>query len=668
MLPRPLFGNSVSRKICFRQHFVSQFNTVTEMSQRARDYPIRAVPLAQVAIQDDFWKPRIDTAIEVTIPYDLQMCEESGRIDNFDKAAGIMPGAHEGRYFNDSDVFKVIEGAAYALQLRSDPALEAYLDGLIEKIAAAQEDDGYLYTARTIDPVKVPEGCGPDRWSNLRVNHELYNVGHMYESAVAYFEATGKRRYLDVVLMNANLIDSVFGPGKLRDVPGHQEIEIGLIRLYRLTEDEKYLRLAKYFLDERGRANGRGLYGDYCQDHLPVTEQNEAVGHTVRAGYMYSAMTEIAALYGDSAYRSAVQTLWDNVASKKLAITGGIGALHEGESFGENYELPTLTAYNETCAAQAHIYWNHKLFLLTGHGKYIDVMERTLYNGFLAGVGLDGRSFFYVNPLACDGQYRFNRDDNMTRQPWFITSCCPTNIVRLLPALSQYIYARRDNDIFVNLFIASEAKMNIDGNDIVLRQEANYPWDGRIRLHIEPMQPTNFVLKLRLPGFARQKPVPSDLYRYLEDDTGQISLTVDGMTVEAQLEDGYISIARQWHRTVVVELELPLPIRRVLAHPAVDALRGKVALERGPIVYAVEAADNRHDVLELALGDSGALAAEHHPDLLGGITTIHGTGLDGAGNPANFMAIPYYAWGHRGAGEMTVWLNRKQTWPALRLQ
>lgn len=481
----------------------------------------------------------------------------------------------------------------------------------------------------------------------------------MYESAAAYFEATGKRRYLDLALKNACLINSVFGTEKLRDVPGHQEIELGLIRLYRLTGEEKHLRLAKFFLDERGQANVRDRYGVYCQDHLPVTTQSEAVGHAVRAGYMYIAMTDIAALYGDAEYGSAVKSIWENVIGTKLAITGGIGARHEGESFGEAYELPNLSAYNETCAAQANIYWNHRLFLLTGHSKYIDVLERTLYNGLLTGIGLDGRTFFYVNPLACDGQYRFNRDDNMTRQPWFKTSCCPTNIVRLLPALSQYIYAQRDNDLFVNLFISGNAQMQLHGSGILLRQESDYPWAGKIRLTVEASHPIAFNLKLRLPGFARQQPLASDLYRYLGDEADEITVTLDGQTVETRLDDGYISIARRWGRRAVVELQLPLPVRRVVAHPAVEALDGKVALERGPIVYATEAAGNHHDVLELTLGDTSPLHAEHRLDLLGGITTIRGAGFDGAGNPVNFEAIPYFAWGHCDAGEMTVWLRRQ---------
>ncbi len=347
------------------------------MSNSIRDYAITPVSFTSVSIDDRFWHPRIETAVKVTVPYDFQKCEETGRIDNFAKAAGLMEGPHQGIFYDDSDVFKVVEGAAYALQVAPDSTLETYVDELIDKFAAAQEDDGYLYTARTINPANAPEPCGPERWSNLRVNHELYNVGHMYEAAVAYFEATGKRKFLDVALRNADLIDTVFGPDKLRDVPGHQEIEIGLVRLFRATGEDRYLRLANYFLDERGQANRRKIYGAYCQDHQPVAEQAEAVGHAVRAGYMYAAMTDIAALTDAEDYRAAVHALWENVVGKKLSITGGVGARHEGEAFGDDYELPNLTAYNETCASQANILWNQRMFLLTGKAKFIDILERT---------------------------------------------------------------------------------------------------------------------------------------------------------------------------------------------------------------------------------------------------------------------------------------------------
>ncbi len=628
------------------------------MNDATSDYPIQPLAITSAEIQDQFWKPRIDTTINVTIPYDFEKCEETGRIDNFAKAGGLMKGPHLGIYYNDSDVFKVVQGAAYALRNAPNPNLEAYLDELIDKFAAAQEDDGYLYTARTIDGDNVGEHCGPERWSNLAINHELYNVGHMYEAAVAYHDATGKRKFLDVALKNADLIDSVFGADKLRDVPGHQEIEIGLVALFRATGEDRYLRLAKFFLDERGRANGREVYGTNCQDHLPVTEQREAVGHAVRAGYMYAGMTDIAALTGDAQYTSAVKALWNNVVGKKLALTGGIGARHDGEAFGDNYELPNLTAYNETCAAQANILWNQRLFLLTGGAKYIDILERTLYNGFLSGVGMDGRSFYYVNPLACDGEYPFNRGISMARQPWYQTSCCPTNIVRLLPSLSSYIYARRGRDIFVNLYAAGNGRFRINDTDVRIQQVTDYPWDGDIVLQVSVSKPITFSLKLRVPGYARNQPLPSDLYRFAKTSFDDAYLSMDGMTIPYFLEDGYISLEREWQSESQILLRLPLAPRRIVAHNAVDDLRGKVALERGPIVYALEAADNEADVLDLTLPDTSAIKTEHQAELLGGVTTLRGDALDGRGEKVAFTAIPYFAWGHRDEGQMTVWLNR----------
>lgn len=628
------------------------------MSDKNRDYPIQPIPFTSARIQDAFWSPRIDTTVNITIPYDFEKCEETGRIDNFAKAGGLMDGPHQGIFYNDSDVFKVVQGAAYALDNAPNPQLEAYLDDLIDKFAAAQEDDGYLYTARTIDGDEVDELCGPERWSNLGVNHELYNVGHMYEAAVAYYEATGKRKFLDVALKNADLIDSVFGVDKLRDVPGHQEIEIGLVALYRATGEDRYLRLAKFFLDERGRSNGRDVYGPYCQDHLPVIEQREAVGHAVRAGYMYAGMTDIAALTGDRQYTAAVKALWENVVCKKLALTGGIGARHDGEAFGDNYELPNLTAYNETCAAQANIIWNQRLFLLTGEAKYIDVLERVLYNGFLSGVGMDGRSFYYVNPLACDGEYPFNLGTSMMRQPWYQTSCCPTNVVRLLPSLSGYVYARRDRDIFVNLYAAGDGRFRINDTDVRIQQVTDYPWDGLITLDLTVSQPSTFALQLRIPSFAQGQPLPSDLYRYHDISTASATMVVDGQSMPLASNDGNCRVERRWEGKTRVELRLPMAIRRVVANDSVDDLRGKVALERGPLVYALETADNEADVLDLSLPDASAIKAKHNAGLLGGVTTLRGDALDARGNKVAFSAIPYYAWEHRGDGQMTVWLNR----------
>ena len=628
------------------------------MSSQVSDYPIQPVGFTQVAIDDSFWKPRIDTAVNVTIPYDFEKCEETGRIDNFAKAGGLMEGVHKGIFFDDSDVFKVVEGAAYALQVAPNAELDAYLDALIEKFAAAQEGDGYLYTARTIDPANAPEPCGPERWSNLHINHELYNVGHMYEAAVAHYEATGKRTFLNVALKNADLIDTVFGPEGLRDVPGHQEIEIGLIKLFRVTGDERYLRLARFFLDERGQANGREIYGPYCQDHAPVTQQREAVGHAVRAAYMYAGMTDIAAIAGDADYAAAVRALWDNVVGKKLALTGGIGARHEGEAFGKDYELPNLTAYNETCAAQANILWNQRMFLLTGEAKYIDVLERSLYNSFLAGVGMDGRSFYYVNPLACDGEYPFNREASMARQPWYDCSCCPTNVVRLMPSLSGYVYALGEDSLYVNLYMAGRADLTIGGIEASIQLRTDYPWDGKIEIDLSLAQPVEFALRLRIPAFAGGQPLPSELYHYLDESADGCATLVDGDEVPLHIRDGYAEVRRRWQGTTRIELRLPLPIRRVVAHPAVSELAGAVALERGPLVYALEEVDNGKGLVEFTLPGAAPLHTQHEPDLLGGVTVIHGEAVAAGGQATPITAVPYYAWGHRDVGEMTVWLRR----------
>jgi DUF1680 family protein len=619
-------------------------------------YPFRPIPFTQVKIQDTFWLPRIETTRQVTIPYDFQMCEQTGRIENFVKAAGKLPGPHTGLHFNDSDVYKIIEGAAYSLQVHPDPELEAYIDAVIEKIASAQEADGYIYTARTIDPAHPHEMSGAERWSRLETSHELYNLGHMYEGAVAYYQATGKRAFLDIAIKSADLITQVFGPQALRNVPGHQEVELGLVKLYAVTGEKRYLDLAKFFLDERGHANGRELQQalgnvGYMQDHMPVIEQREVVGHSVRAMYMYSAMADVAALTGDQAYVNALQHLWENVVQKKLALTGGLGARHHGEAFGDNYELPNMTAYNETCAAEGSIFWNHRLFLLEGQAKYYDILERTLYNGFLSGTSLEGNTFFYVNPLASDGKFAFNSDNSIDRQPWFGCSCCPTNVVRLFPALPGYIYAVRDEQIYVNLYVGSQTQVHLNESEVSITQETQYPWDGDIKLTITPAQPTTFTLSLRVPTWVQGKPVPSDLYRYLDATPSDITVRVNGETIPVKNDQGYISLHRTWQAGDCVELSMPMPIRRVVAHPQVADCQGKVALERGPLVYAAEGIDNGGQALDLVVPDDMPLTAEFRADILGGITVITGN---------TFTAIPYYAWSHRGISEMTVWFGRSQ--------
>jgi DUF1680 family protein len=614
------------------------------------------VPFTAVRLTDSFWQPRLEINRTVTLPFVLRQCAETGRTDNFAKAAGRMAGAHEGYYFNDSDVYKALEGAAYTLHTHPDPALESQVDELIELIAAAQEEDGYLYTARTIDPEAVTaEREGLTRWSNLPVNHELYNVGHLYEAAVAYYRATGKRSLLAVALRNAKLIGRVFGENGRHDVPGHEEIEIGLVKLYQVTGERSYLQLAQFFLDERGRHDRRALShvtsrGAYAQDHLPVTGQREAVGHAVRAAYLYTGMADVAVLTGHEGYLAALQHIWQDVAAHKLHLTGGIGARHEGEAFGEAYELPDETAYNETCAAIGNILWHYRLFLLTGDGRLLDVLERTLYNGFLAGISLAGDRFFYPNPLAADGVWPFNKGF-VDRQPWFACACCPPNVARFLPQLPQYLYATDDDHVYVNLYMANTAVLSHRLMPIRIRQVTDYPWNGRVQLTLDPERTAAFGLRLRLPGWAQNQPVPSDLYRYADASPEPVTIQVNGEGIRVEPVKGFVTINRTWQAGDTVEIMLPMPVRRVLCHEQVAANRGRVALERGPLVYCVEGVDNGR-LNDLYLPDDAALTVEHRPDLLGGVMVIRGEG------ERPFLAVPYYAWANRDVGEMAVWLPR----------
>lgn len=617
-----------------------------------KDYPISPVPFTSFHVNDNFWSPRLKTNSEVTLPYDFKKCEETGRIDNFAIAGKLKKGSYQGLHFNDSDVFKVIEGAAYSLSLHPDLKLENYLDDLIDKVAAAQESDGYLYTTRTIDPNNLAKNAGETRWSYLEKSHELYNVGHMYEAAVAYYQATGKRKFLTIALNNADLIDSIFGPDKIRDVPGHQEIEIGLVKLYRLTGKKKYLNLAKFFLNERGNDQGRNTYGSYCQDHKPVIEQKEAKGHAVRAVYMYSAMTDVAALTADDDYIQAVNRIWENVISKKIYLTGGIGSQHEGEAFGDNFMLPNDTAYNETCAAIGNAMWNHRLFLLHGKAKYIDILERIIYNGFLSGISLSGDHFFYPNPLEWNGEFPFNIKTS-SRQPWFHCSCCPTNVVRFLPSLPGYLYAQKDNVIFINLYIANSATIQL-GNQIVnLKQETDYPWDGNIKLRLDPDAKSEFEIRLRIPGWTQNRPLPSDLYQYIGKTEEKVSLKVNDSVVPLKIDNGYAYLKRIWDKGDTIELNLPMSIRRVLCNENVECNKGKVAFERGPIVYCAEGVDNGGKALNLIVPDSMELKYEWRSEILKSLPIILGVNEN-----QKIILIPYHLWAHRGQGEMAVWLKR----------
>src|SRR5918994_257454 len=593
-----------------------------------RDYPVQPVPFTAVHLDDGFWAPRIETNRAETIPFAFKQCELSGRVDNFIRAAKALRSVPlentkpPGYPFDDTDLYKVIEGASYTLTVTPDAKLDAYIDSLIEKIGAAQEKDGYLYTTRTINPQSPHPWAGKERWELERDDsHELYNLGHLYEAAVAHYQATGKRTLLNIALRTADLLVNTFGPGKQSIWPGHQITEMGLAKLYRVTGDERYLNLAKFLLDERGpnpgeKTNPRGL--EYNQAHRRVIEQTDPVGHAVRATYMYSGMADVAALTGDASYLKAVDAIWQSVVGKKLYITGGIGASGRGEAFGGEYELPNMTAYNETCAAIGNDYWNHRLFLLHGDAKYIDVMERTLYNGLISGVSLDGKSFFYPNPLESNRQHE--------RSPWFGVACCPGNITRFLASVPGYVYARQGDTIYVNLYAAGIADLETDGGrKVKLVQETRYPWDGVVRITVTPDRARTFPIKMRIPGWARNEAVPSDLYRFADGISEPITLTVNGERMPAGGSDGYATITRQWKAGDVIALALPMPVRRIVAHDRVEADRGRVALQRGPIVYAAEWPDNPNGkVRNIVLPNSAKLTSEFRADLLRGVQVIKG--------------------------------------------
>ncbi|HYW48547.1 MAG TPA: beta-L-arabinofuranosidase domain-containing protein [Bryobacteraceae bacterium] len=634
-----------------------------------RDYPVKPVPFTAVHVNDAFWAPRIEINRSVTIPFAFKKDEETGRLDNFLRAAKALRGEpfdnHKppGYPFDDTDVYKVIEGASYTLSVTPDPQLDAYVDGLIAKIAAAQEPDGYLYTARTIDPLNPHQWAGKERWVLERVlSHELYDLGHLYEAAAAHYQATGKRTLLDIALRTADLLDRTFGPGKQAIWPGHQIVEMGLVKLYRVTGDQRFLNLAKFMLDARGPGPEQGAGAPYTQSHLKVVDQTEAVGHAVRATYMYSGMADVAALTGDMAYVNALDRIWENVAGKKLYITGGIGATAAGEAFGRNYELPNMTAYNETCAAVGNDYWNHRLFLLHADGKYIDVMERTLYNGLISGVSLDGTTFFYPNPLESNGQHH--------RDPWFGVACCPGNITRFMASVPGYVYAQRGDALWVNLYMAGSAEIKLDnGRTVKVVQATRYPWDGAVKMTVTPDQPAPLTINVRIPGWARNEPVAGDLYRFADKNTDAAVLKVNGKPVPVKTDKGYVSLTRTWKAGETIELTLPMPVRRVLANDQVTADRGRVALQRGPIVYAAEWVDNPGGkVRNLMLPDSARLTAEFRPGLLKGVTVVKSRAValayDAQGKVTraeqDFTAIPYYAWANRSAGQMMVWIPNSE--------
>ena len=630
-------------------------------------YPITPVPFTKVKVTDSFWGQRLKASRDVTIPLAFSKCEETGRYTNFEKAANPSDSYEvKGYSFDDTDVYKTIEGASYSLQTYPNKKLVHYIDSVLDIVAKAQEKDGYLYTSRTMNPKHPHEWAGDKRWSKVEdLSHEFYNLGHMVEGAVAHFQATGSRKFLDIACRYADCVCREIGtkPGQVCVVPGHQIAEMALCKLYVLTGEKRYLDQAKFFLDYRGKTT---IKTEYSQSHKPIVEQDEAVGHAVRAAYMYAGMADVAALTGDKSYINAIDNIWNNIVEKKLYITGGIGATNNGEAFGKNYELPNMSAYCETCAAIGNVYVNYRLFLLHGESKYYDVLERSLYNGLISGVSLDGGGFFYPNPLESMGQHQ--------RQPWFGCACCPSNIARFIPSLPGYVYAVNKRDVYVNLFMSNTSQLSVAGKGITLEQQTQYPWDGDIAIKVAANKAGQWAMKVRIPGWVRNEVVPSNLYEFTDNLRPQYNITVNGNAVNGKLtDDGYFTIDRKWKKGDVVRVHFDMDPRTVRANNNVEADRGFVAIERGPLVYCAEWPDNDFDIMGALVNQSPKMTvedgtlhakdkkvADYYIKVIKTDAQLLSFDKQGRLNTKDvkLSLIPYYAWCHRGSGKMRVWLSQ----------
>lgn len=631
----------------------------TSIPGTSKDYPITPVPFTDVHLTDHFWEPRIEKMFTVTIPHELDELRVTGRDENFILAALTMKtGEDTAHYctdypFDDTDLYKVIQGISYLLEIHPDPALKERMDSLINLIAEAQMPDGYLYTAREVNPLHPLDWSGLERWVNVeKLSHELYCSGHLFQAAAANYVATGDKKLLNVAIKNANLLCRTFGWGKLEKYPGHPEVALGLVSLYRVTGDKKYLDLAKFFLDVRGPGGN-----PYEQAQKKVVDQRKAVGHAVRAGYLYSAMADVSALTGDEAYLNADNYIWRDIVSTQLYVTGGVGSTSNGEAFGQPYQLPNMTAYNETCASIANVYFNERMFLSHGDGKYYDVLARTLYNALLSGLSLKGDQFFYTNPLKSKGQFE--------RSSWFGCSCCPTNLARFIPTIGSYFYATQGDQIYINLYGANKADIPLKKQTIHLTEQTDYPQSGNITIHITPESSQNFTIKLRIPGWVVDKPIPSDLYTFRKELSVAYSIRVNGKSMHPQIENGYALIPRIWHKGDKIEIHFPMEVQMIEANHQVKSDRDRIALQRGPLVYCIEGPDNPDDhVLNMAVDPDQKFTTVFQPDLLDGITVIRGKAKAIQGTPdgkieatqEEMTAIPYFTWANRGAQEMTVWI------------
>lgn len=628
-------------------------------------YPIKPVSFTNVHVNDKFWSQRLDTLRTKTIRYAFEKSEKAGYIDNFAIAGGLKEGKYQSIYpFDDAEVYKMIEGASYLLSVHKDPELEAYLDSIITIVVSAQEPDGYLFTNKTINNPLHP-WVGENRWEkDWDLSHETFNAGELYEAGVAYYYATGKRTLLDAAIKNADLVCSVFNENGIIMSPGHAVIEMALVRLYEATGDKKYLDQARFFLECRGHrkfdpsSDDLRKNGKYWQDHMPAVQQREAFGHAVRALYFYSGMADIAIHKNDKDYLNAIDTIWDNIVSKKMYLTGGLGARSENEAFGENYELPNATAYCETCASIANCMFNLRMFRLHGESKYFDVLERSLYNTVLSGISLSGDQFFYPNVLEAN-------KNGQERSLWFGCSCCPTNLSRFIPAIPGYVYATDEKSIYTNLFIGSTSEIDFNGKKVALQQNTNYPWDGEIDLIINDLETDKFDLKIRVPGWAENKAVPSDLYEYINGKENGIKININDVPYSFKKENGYAVINRQWKKGDKISISLPMDVHQVITNKAVKTNNNLVAVERGPIVYCAEFADNDGSVSNLSLPEKAEFKVDKTATFLNGAYVIRGAGEKYSISPdkknieeqsATINFIPYYARAYRGAGEMKVWL------------
>jgi DUF1680 family protein len=637
--------------------------TASASSARTVQRQYTPIPFTRVTINDTFWAERQRINREQTIPHIYKMCEETDRLAAFRPDWTTDPDIKRRSIpilFWDSDVAKWLEAASYSLATNPDPDLDTLVDEVIALVAQAQQPDGYLNNWFTkVEPEK--------RWTNLRDWHELYNAGHLIEAGVAHFEATGKRSLLDVICRYADYINTVFGtePGKRRGYPGHPEIELALVRLYRATGEQRYLDLSRYFVNERGRqphyydqeARERGedpavfwaRSYEYNQSHLPVREQQQVVGHAVRAVYLYTAMVDLAIEDGDASLMDACERLWPQLTTRRMYVMGGIGTSKSNEGFTSDYDLPNESAYAETCAAIGLVYWAHRMLQVDCNRRYTDILELALYNAVLSGVSLDGTHFFYDNPLASNGDHH--------RVEWFVCPCCPPNLARLFASLGEYLYAQSDDELVVHLYMQGEGQFEIGGQAVALRQTTNYPWDGSVKIQLELNEPAEFGLRLRIPAWCTAP---------------RLSVNGEAVDLAAITEQGYACVRRTWSSSDTIELELPMLVERVYANPNVKADVGSVALRRGPLVYCFEQVDQEAPVFQTLLPEQTELLDAHAPDLLEGVVQVTGSAiaLDDADwedtlyrtapptlHACTVQAIPYYAWDNREPGAMSVWLR-----------